>query len=80
MTDKGVGKSDGGVTEDVRGQAGQEGVPRNGTAASEVAENSEVKSTDKEVGEATYPVERVHGAERETEGVRGQAGQDSAVS
>jgi hypothetical protein len=45
---------------------------------SEVTENSEVKSTDAEVEEATYLVERVHGAERETEGVRGQAGQDRA--
>jgi hypothetical protein len=49
-TDKGAGQSDYGITEDVRGQAGQEGVPRNGTAVSEVAENSEVKSTDAEVG------------------------------
>jgi hypothetical protein len=77
-TDKGAGKRKCGVTKDVRGQAGQEGVPRNGMAASEVAENSEVKSTDAEVGEATYPVESVHGAERNTEGVQGQAGQDSA--
>jgi hypothetical protein len=36
-----------------------------------------VKSTDTEVEEATYLVERVHGAERNMEGVRGQAGQDS---
>jgi hypothetical protein len=77
-TDKGAGKSECGITEDVRGQAGQEGVPWNGTAALEVAENSEVKSTDAKVGEATYPVEKVHGAEREMEGVRGQAGQNSA--
>jgi hypothetical protein len=77
-TDRGAGKSKCGVMKDVRGQAGQEGVPRNGTVASEVAKDKEVEGTDAEVGEATYPVERVHGAERNTEGVRGQAGQDNA--
>jgi hypothetical protein len=37
-----------------------------------------VERTDAEVGEASYLVERVHGAERNTEDMRGQSGQDGA--
>jgi hypothetical protein len=62
----------------VRGQAGQKGVPRNETATSEVAKDKEVEGTDAEVGEATYLVKRVHGAERNMEDVRSQSGQDGA--
>ena len=48
------------------GQEGQERVPRDGMATSEVAEDTEVESTDADVGEATYLVDKVHGAERST--------------
>ena len=48
------------------GQEGQERVPRDGMATSEVAEDTEVESTDADVGEATYLVERVREAECET--------------
>ena len=68
-----TGKRKRGVTKDVRGQAGQEGVPRDGAATSEVAEDSEAESTDAEVGEATYLFERVRGAERNTKRVMGSS-------
>jgi hypothetical protein len=65
-TDRGTGKSDYSITEDERGQAGQKGVPRNGTATSEVAKDKEAEGTNTEVGEAAYLVERVHGADEVT--------------
>ena len=40
-----------------------EDVPRDEAATSEVAEDTEAESTDVDVGEATYLVERVCGAE-----------------
>ena len=48
------------------GQAGQEGVPRDEAATSEAVEDTEAESTDADVGEATYLVERVREAECET--------------
>jgi hypothetical protein len=68
-TEKSAGKSECGIMDDVRGQAGQEGVPPNGTTTSEVAKDEEAEGTDAEVGEAAYLVERVHRAEWNTEDV-----------
>ena len=59
-------KSKRGIPKDVCGrvgQAGQEGVPRDEAATSEAAEDTQAESTDADVGEATYLVERVRGAE-----------------
>ena len=60
-------KSKRGIPNDVcgrAGQAGQEGVPWDETTTSEVVEDIEAKSTDTNVGEETYLVEGVRGAER----------------
>ena len=46
------------------GQAGEEGVPWDGAATSEVPEDTEAESTNTDVGEQTYLVEGVCGAER----------------
>ena len=61
--DKGAGKNERDITKDVRGQAGQQGVPRGETETSEVAEDTEAESTDTDVGVAKYLFKRVHGAE-----------------
>jgi hypothetical protein len=79
-TDNGAGKSDCGITEDVRGQASQEGVPRNGTEISAVAEDSEAENTDTEVREATYLFGRVRGAEWNSKRVMGSSKDQSTHS
>ena len=52
--DEGAENTEHDIVKDVRGQAVQRDVPRDGTTTSEVMEASEAKNTDAEVGEATY--------------------------